>query len=197
MYEHITYLPENYEQTEKDYPLLVFLHDREQQGSEFDKIRNIGLPKLLENKSLKLDKIVIAPQAPENETWKASKIMNLLAKVNIQYRIDSDKIFFIGIGIGGYGALKFATIYNDIPTAIVSIAGGGNANMVFYLKNIPVWLIHGTEDEIIQFYKTKALADALEKENQNFRFTELKNAGHEITDTIFDDNKIIDWLKAF
>ncbi len=195
MYEHITYLPEDYEKTDKDYPLLVFLHDKEQQGVEFDRVRNIALPKLLENKKLKLNLITVAPQAPENETWKATKIMNLLAKINIQYRIDTDKIFFIGIGIGGYGALKFATIYNDIPTKIISIAGGGNENMAFYLKDIPIWLIHGTEDDIIPFYKTKALANALENKNINLKFTAIENAGHEIIDSVFEDMKIYDWLK--
>lgn len=194
MYEHLTYLPENYEQTENDYPLIVFLHDKDQQGFEFDKIKKIGIPKQIESGKLKLKMIIIAPQAPTNETWKATKLIDLLAKVNVQYRIDSNKIYFVGIGIGGYGALKFATIYKDIPTAIISVAGGGNENMSFYLKDIPTWLIHGTKDEIIPFYKTKALADILETENKKFKFTTIEDSGHEIIDTIFENNEIYEWL---
>jgi len=193
MYEHITFLPQNYEQTNNSYPLLFFLHDKEQQGFDFDAIRNIGIPKLINNKELELDMITIAPQAPTDESWKTNKLIDLLAKVNIQYRIDTNKIYFVGIGVGGYGALKFATIYKDIPSAIISVAGGGNENMAFYLQKTPVWLIHGTDDKIIPFYKTKALADALEI-NTKLKLTILKNKGHEIVDTVFKNNELYEWL---
>ncbi|MEA3451612.1 MAG: hypothetical protein U9Q83_06870 [Bacteroidota bacterium] len=193
MYEHISYLPENYEKTEKEYPLLIFLHDEAQQGYEFEKIKNIGIPKLLESKKLHLDMITVCPQAPKGETWKTGKLMNLLAKINVLYRINTDKIYFVGIGIGGYGALKFATIYKDIPTAVISVAGGGNENMAFYLKNIPIWIFHGIEDEQIPFYKAKALVDALQN-NEHLNFTAIENAGHEIIDTVFDNQQIFNWI---
>jgi predicted peptidase len=197
MYEHITYLPQGYEKTEKNYPLLIFLHDKEQAGYEFDKIRSVALPKLLEDKYLSLDMIIVAPQTPPQESWKATKLMQLLIKLDLEYRIDTNRIYFTGIGYGGHGALKFATVYKNIPAAIISVAGGGNENMAFYLQNIPLWLFHGTEDQKIPFYKAEALAKKLESLNPNFNFTAIENAGYEICEEIYKNTEIYEWLLKF
>ncbi len=195
MYEYLTFLPEGYEVQDIDYPLIVYLHDAGQNGYEFDLVRNSGLPKLLISKQIKLEMIVVAPQAPPCETWKATKLLQMLNVLTMQYRIDKQNIFFIGVGTGGYGSLKFATVHKEIPKAIISIAGGGNENMAFYLQNTKIWLFHGTNDEVIPFYKAKALANALEQAGANFRFDAIENGKHDIADKILTNAEIYKWLQ--
>jgi predicted peptidase len=194
MYEYLTFLPENYEKTARDFPLIFYLHDTEQAGTDFNLITSSGLPKLLNNKELEINFIVVSPQLDVGETWKVSKIFQTLQVLLMQYRINKNQIYFVGSGIGGYGALKFATIHKDIPAAIISVAGGGNENMAFYLQNIPIWFFHGKNDEKIPFYKTEKLVDALKSKNQHINFTVFENSGHEIIDNIFKDKNIYDWL---
>ncbi len=196
MYEYLTFLPEGYEVQDIDYPLIVYLHDAGQNGYEFDLVRNSGLPKLLINNTVKLDMIVVAPQAPPGETWKSAKLLKMLNVLTMQYRINTQKIFFIGVGTGGYGSLKFATVHREIPKAVISIAGGGNENMAFYLQKSNIWLFHGTDDEVIPFYKAKALAEALEQTGANVRFTPINGADHNISEQVLTDTEINKWLQS-
>ncbi len=191
MYEFITYLPEGYEQSEKDYPLLVFLDN-----PEIEDVNESVIAKALKNSDLRPEMIIVAPFPEAGQTWKAKKVYDLIALLSMNYRIDQSRIYLSGIGYGGYGALKFATVYKDIPAAILTVGAGGNENMAFYLKNIPLWLIHSENDENIPFYKAQALADKL-NDAVNFSFTKSKLSHDELSKQIYSNPETYDWFLKF
>lgn len=193
VYRFSTKLPEGYEQNlDKEYPILFYLKDNRIEQGKTDKKR-IDLLKYFQQKGIENDIIVVNPHLPAVESWKAAKLYQTLQMLFTMYRIDLTRIYFVGLGYGGFGALKFATLHPSIPTAIVSISGGGNENMALYLQQIPVWMIHGIQDELIPIHKANSLASKME-DSVNFKYTVVENQGCNLSKEFFEQNDIISWL---
>ncbi len=160
------YLPANYdENTETQYPLLIFLHGAGEQGTNMhpNVIKNGPLKPLYDNGSINMAKvdqldervrnsIVIAPRSP---AWWPSRraYMNTLLVHNLdEYRIDQDRIYLTGLSAGGSGTWMIGVDYPDYFAALLPVCGSDNDHTAddhaprLYEKNIPVWAFHGEKD---------------------------------------------------
>ena len=60
---YLLFLPEGYDSSDKKWPLILFLHGAGESGSDVEKVKATGLPKLLETKT-DLPFVVVSPQSP-------------------------------------------------------------------------------------------------------------------------------------
>jgi len=193
-YAYLLYLPKGYAQQQHKYPLLVYLHGGSQRGNDLNKLKEYGLPTLVE-RGREYPFIVASPQCPEGKYWSTEDWFDsLYAELATTYRIDKRRIYVTGISMGGYGAWQVAADYPDRFAAVVPLCGGLNdSTQVCRIKRIPVWTFHGTEDDVIPISETEKLVRGLQQCNGKVKFTRLENEGHAIQ-YLYERDEMYQWL---
>ena len=103
-------------------PLVVFLHGRSLCGRNINSVLRYGpIDALL--KGMVIDADVLAPQNPGG-SWKPSKVIRLIDWAQAHYDIDSNRVYLIGMSLGGYGTLDVAGTYPDRFAAAMALCGG-------------------------------------------------------------------------
>ena len=79
----------------------------------------------------------------------AKYIMSVIAHIEAQYSVDTNRIFIIGHSNGGFLANNLACNYSDQIAAVVNMAGGSYANASFCKPSSPISVLEiwGTADE--------------------------------------------------
>lgn len=111
-------------------------------------------------KGRELDAYVIAPQNPGG-SWNPRKVMNVLKWVEDYYNVDYDRIYVLGMSLGGYGAIDFAATYPDDVAAAMAFCGGGSVKDLSGLNNVPLWIVHGTADRAVSVSQSDKVVDAM------------------------------------
>ncbi len=193
MYKYLTYLPDTLK-NRKNYPVLFFLHGAPQRSENFEKLKNVELPVLLEKKELNIPVLTVAPLCPEGQMWDAKELDNVYYEVKKEYNIDERKIYITGFSMGGFGSLKWVKDSEINFAAIVAVCSGGSVFLADYLKEVPIWFWHGTNDTIIEFEKTFNLYNKLKSIGADVKLTALENEGHKIWDKVYRQQEIYDWM---
>lgn len=192
-YKYLLYLPDSYDSSKGEFPLLIYLHGASVRGNELNKIKAYGLPFLID-KGENFDFIVVSPQCPASKSWSSENWFEPLYKeLSEKYQIDSNRVYITGMSLGGYGAWNTAMEYPFRFAAVVPLCGGGDIENVCELSNIPVWTFHGTADSLVPISETEKLVNALKKCNGNIKFTRLEGKGHSIH-WVYEDKEIYSWM---
>ena len=120
---YLLFLPEGYESGDKKWPLILFLHGAGESGSDVQRVKATGLPKLLDTKT-DLPFVVVSPQSPRGG-WNADTLNALLDDVLARYKIDPDRVYLTGLSMGGFGTWELGTAHPERFAAIAPICGGG------------------------------------------------------------------------
>jgi predicted peptidase len=196
-YHYLLYLPKEYKnEQEKKWPLMIYLHGRSRRGDDLEKLKRYGPPAMIK-RGKEFPLIVASPQCPINESWNNDKwFVPLLNELKSKYRIDSNRIYLVGMSLGGSGVWYTATKFPEYIAAIIPICGAGNPRLVCKMKHIPVWAFHGDNDRIVPPEKSKKMVEALTRCGGKARLTLLKNKGHDLH-RVFHNEKIYEWLLKY
>ena len=196
-YDYLLYLPKDYSNETKKYPLLIYLHGGSQKGNDLNKLKTYGLPYLID-KGQNFDFIIVSPQCPENKYWSTENWFDsLYSDLIMRYRIDANRVYCTGISMGGYGTYIVAMDFPDKFAAIVPLCGGINdsdTSRVCNLRNIPIWTFHGTADDKILISETERIVSGLKKCKGKIKFTKLQKEGHGIEYLYETNPQIYKWL---
>lgn len=66
-YPYLLYLPKDYPEGTKDYPLVIYLGGGAQNGNDLNKLKTYGVPYYVEQ-GQEYDFIIASPQCPERNT---------------------------------------------------------------------------------------------------------------------------------
>lgn len=163
-------LPAMYNESKKNYPLLLFIHGGGQFGNgsyDLPLLLNEGIPQLLDEKKFPPDFlvngthhsfIVLTPQftkVPDNTI-----IASFLDFAKKNYRIDTSRIYITGFSLGARMACDFSAANANKIAAIVPISGVPNYEVNDKAKNIatanlPVWAFHNQPDVLFSAQDTK------------------------------------------
>ena len=195
--EYLLYLPEDYsKETEKKWPLVLFLHGSGERGEDVALVANHGIPKLAEEK--KFPFIALSPQCPTNSNWEVQEdaLLALLYDAFDSLSIDKDRVYLTGLSMGGFGTWSLSEKHPELFAAIVPICGGGNPTDAWKLKDIPVWAFHGAKDNVIPLEQTEKMVQALEKLNGNVKCTIYPKANHNCWTEAYNEPELYNWLLA-
>lgn len=173
---YLTFLPERYS-SNKSWPLVLFLHGRDERGDDPRRVKTHGLPKLADNGRC-FPFVLIAPQCPKGRTWSVDFLESVLADVLGRFRVDPNRIVLTGISMGGNGAWRLAIRHPNRFAALVPIAAWGDKRRIVRLKPVPVWAFHGGGDRVVPLRDGRAMTDALKKAGGRVKFTVYKTADH-------------------
>lgn len=190
--QYLLYVPE--EASKQNVPLVLFLHGGGEGGSDIEKVKKNGLPKLIsEGKSFPF--IVVSPQNPsETQFWDDQQLIRLLDELEADLPVDRSRVYLTGLSRGGYGAWRLAIQNADRFAALVPICGGGPVPYARKLKDVPTWVFHGAQDPVIPLVESQRMVDAIQAVGGNVKFTVYPEAKHDAWTETYNNPDLYEWL---
>lgn len=95
--------------------------------------------------------------------------------------VDADRVYVVGLSMGGFGTWDIISRYPELFTAAVPICGGGPADKIDVLKNIPIFTFHGSADNVVPYSGTQGMYNAITAAGgDKILFHTFSGAGHSI-----------------
>lgn len=177
--DYLMYTPDAYQASSEPYPLVVWLHGGDQGGSDIEKLKTSGIPKLIEG-GRSFPFLIFSPQNPSEELlYPIEKVDAALEEVLSSYRVDRSRIYVIGFSRGAFAAWALAEQFPDRFAAVVPIAGGGNRHYLNRTnEKAAFWIFHGTDDDVIPLSDSIVLYERLKALERNVMLSVLEGVDH-------------------
>lgn len=197
------HLPAGYDpESPKRWPTIFFLHGAGERGDDLEKVTVHGPPMIAKGKP-DFPFIVISPQCPTGERWRADVLLELLDEVAANHAVDTNRIYLTGLSMGGYGSWDLAARHPERFAAVAPICGGGvtidirlaRRTKDHPLKSLPVWAFHGGKDSVVPVGESVRMVEALKEiGNENAKLTVYPEAGHNSWTESYDNPKLYEWF---
>jgi predicted peptidase len=200
------------------HPLVVFLHGAGERGTDNKKqlvwFWDAKKPSPMTRPEVAAAKaFVIVPQCPEGKRWvevpwekgsykspEVSEPLKLtLALIDSFIKdnpIDADRVYVIGMSMGGYGAFDAVQRRPELCAACVSICGAGDLSKAKDIAHVPVWAFHGEVDRAVPVSGSREMVDALKKAGAEPKYTEYPKVGHNSWSPAFAETEFWNWVFA-
>lgn len=198
---YLLYVPEDYDETQQ-YPFILFMHGLGETGPRLDFLKTQVIPALIENGE-DFPFIVASPHLAYDQFWgeEVDMIASFVEYMQSEFPIDPDRIYITGLSLGAWGAWSYALEHPDVPAAVVSMAGWYNwgtssaPGNICDLADVPMWVVHGEQDEVVSIAWEAGLVEALEACGGNVQFTIYPDADHSMSfERGFSDPALYEWL---
>jgi len=203
-------------------PLVVFLHGSGERGSgNYEQLLH-GVPEFIDYSVRKGRAFfLLAPQCPlkdhptdpqgvkwvqidwsdqavqtmpEKPSQPMAALLELLAQVRKDPRVDTSHIYVTGISMGGYGTWDLACRRPDWFAAVMPLCGGCDEKAVRVLKGTPVKIVHGDADTAVPTELSRRAFASLKAAGGKVDYIEYPGVGHNCWDRTYRDDAILDWL---
>jgi len=211
--------PKNFD-SNKEYPLVIFLHGRGESGNDNEKQLIHGSKLFLKEENReKFPAIVVFPQCDENSFWSNVEIiideqdkrefyftknkyptksmqllMDLLENLQNNYKIKQNQIYVMGLSMGGMGTFELVSRLPKVFAAAIPICGGANPSTVKSLKHTNWWVFHGAKDNVVPYEFSEKMVQAMKKNKINVKYTLYPNDNHNSWDSAFSEPDILSWM---
>lgn len=192
-YDFWLYVPSDYNDTVADKPLVMFLHGKSLSGNKLARVLRYGSIDALK-RGRKIDAFVVAPQT--QDTWKPEKVHEVYEWVKDRYKVDTCRMYVLGMSLGGYGTINYTATYPHEVAAAMALCGGSTVKSLCGLNEVPLWIIHGTADKDVPIFYSQRVVDAMIQCGDTSRliFTKLPREGHSHLARAFYMQSTYDWL---
>lgn len=200
---------------EKRYPLVLFLHGAGERGDDNKAQLVHGCKEFLkaENRK-KYPCFVLAPQCPKDEKWadvdwssnshtitkapaeSMRMTIEVLAKLQKEFRIDKSRLYLTGLSMGGYGTWDLLARKPKMFAAAIPICGGADESTAPKISHIPIWVFHGDKDTAVKVERSRRMVEALQKAGGSPCYTEYAGVGHDSWTRTYASGLVLDWLFA-
>jgi predicted peptidase len=193
---YLLYLPKA--EPEKKVPVMLFLHGRGESRGPLSIVAKWGPPRMAARGD-DLPYIVISPQCPAESRWTADEqqvaVLALLDHIVEKYSGDASRVYLTGLSMGGYGSWKLAAEHGKRFAAVAPVCGAGDPSNGDKLKDLPIWVFHGTEDTAVPYERSVEMVEAIEKAGgKKVRFTTLKHVGHNSWSSAYALPELYQWF---
>ncbi len=210
--------PENFDPS-NSYPVVFFLHGAGERGNDNEKQLVHGSKLFLSAEFRKqYPAVIIFPQCPKEDYWANVKVdrstmpiglkfkkggkptqamllaITLLDSiVGLDYSID-EQIYLGGLSMGGMGTFEMLSRRPDTFAAAFAICGGGHPGNVEKFSKTPMWVFHGSQDNVVKPEYSTQMVLAMQKAGGKVRYTLYPDANHNSWDPAFSEKELIPWL---
>ncbi len=214
-----TLYPKNFDPT-KSYPLVLFLHGSGERGHDNKKQLTHGADMFLQEAHRStFPAVVIFPQCPEEGYWSSVHvdrstnphtydfdysremtqslrlILHLIEHLTTKPYIDDQRIYVMGLSMGGMGTFEAVFRRPDLFAAAVPICGG--ADVEAYGKSqsdVPFWIFHGGIDGVVPVQFSRSMHQKLIELGGYVSYTEYYGVKHDSWSRTFVEPNVINWL---
>lgn len=195
-YNFWLYTPEStIEEEIEPKPVVIFLHGASLCGRDLNKVRRYGTIDAID-KGRSIDAYVIAPQNPGG-AWNPEKIMNIFDWVSNEHNVDYDRVYVLGMSLGGYGTIDLAAAYPDRVAAAIAMCGGATARDLSVLNDVPLWIIHGTADRAVSVSQSDRVVSAMKEADEStprLKYNRVPGMNHSNPARMFYLPESYEWL---
>lgn len=186
--------PTDYDSMKADKPFILFLHGASLCGNNLERVRRYG-PLHALAMGRQIDAVIIAPQNPGG-AWKPERINRIVDWVYEHYSGDTNRLYVLGMSLGGYGTIDYSAVYSHRIAAAMSLCGGGNPKSFCGLNDMPLWILHGTADHAVGIGQSQKVVNAMARcgDTTRLRFTKLSGVSHSGLARAFYLPETYDWL---
>lgn len=194
-YNFWLYLPDDYDAVKADKPVVIFLHGKSLCGKDLRKVLRYGSIDALRRGRV-IDAVVIAPQSPG--AWNPQKVMNVYEWVADKYPVDTNRMYVLGMSLGGYGTLDFVATYPDKVAAAIAMCGGATVKSLCGLNDVPLWIIHGTADKAVSVSCSDRVVASMCScgDTSRLMYDRMKGVNHSQLARLFYLDQTYEWLFA-
>lgn len=201
MYRSLCFLPPDYdpEDRERRWPILFFFHGIGERGSDPRDLLPFALPWYL-SQGKRVDAVVLAPQCPENSHWVGKERENLLRwvpRMAEEWRGDPRRIYLTGLSMGGRCCWQ---LLRDMPgtfAAAAIVCGRTEVWDFRAIRDVPVWMFHGVQDDVIPFARVPEILPSLLDSGRSFtRLTAYPHLAHDVWTAAYARADLYTWLFA-
>ena len=196
------------------YPLVIFLHGSGERGNDNISQLEHGADLFADTANLeKYPAFVLFPQC-KDKTWtkdvgqktfmpgaktppisKAEiTLMSLINNIISSHPIDVDRIYIIGLSMGGIATYDLVCRYPGMFAAAIPICGAVNPERLSSAKGVNFLIFHGEDDEEVPIICGREAYKALEEVGANVQYVEFPGVGHECWDCAFEYPQFLPWL---
>lgn len=214
-YRFQVYLPEAFRRDDrKPWPVILFLHGRGERGSEGMWQTQIGLPQAVRDHPERWPFVMVMPQCPLPSYWTDPEMLIMaiaaLDQETAEFRLDPQRTYLTGLSMGGYGAWELARLYPR-RWAAVAIAASGvfwsyaperwqeaslPAEYARALGRTPVWLFHGSDDNIVNPRQSEVIFEAFKAVGGHIRLWVYQGLKHDCWSRAYNEPELPHWLLA-
>ncbi len=203
-FDYQVYVPPQFD-SERNLPLIVFLHGIGQRGSGGFVPKTGAGGTLAHHYLSQIPAIILLPQCRSTSYWSDpvmdEMVMRELAQTIEEFRADAARVYLIGVSMGGYGVWHLSIRHTKTFAALVSICGGspitGGDRFLPLAEKIgktPAWIFHGADDKIVQVSESRQIAGALEAGGGNVKYSEYAGVGHNVWMNALTEKELLPWL---
>ena len=129
-----------------------------------------------------LDAILIAPNCPSQSGWASqtstTMVLALLDSMNVWYEVDASRTAVTGYSLGANGTWHFAAYYPERFAVAIPVSGRPGSTMVDAYGDVPMYVIHSRDDEVISFESVEEIVLELQAEDKPVELHALEGATH-------------------
>ena len=187
-------VPDTYEEQKGEIPVVLFLHGASLCGNDLNRVRKYGCLDAI-SMGRDINAIIIAPQNPGG-AWNSYKVLNILNWVTNQYAVDTNRIYLIGMSLGGFGTIEFLANHGEKIAASMELCGGTIRKDLCKLNQVPLWIIHGTADKAVPVSRATEIQEAMRKcgSTDLLRLDKWAGVNHGALARLFYLKATYDWL---
>ena len=196
------------------YPLVVYMHGAGSRGSDnVTQLRYGGVPLLNWARRTDQQFFMVAPHCPVRERWVNTKFgvakssmkpnptpqlamaMEIIDDACKKYPIDPDRIYVMGISMGGYATWELLQRRPQMFAAALPCCGGGDTARASRLTDIPIWVFHGDADKTVPVCRSRDMVAAIKAAGgQKIIYREYSGKDHDVWTPTFSDDSVFEWL---
>ena len=194
-FQYVKYLPADFEESQK-YPLVIFLHGAGERGEDLDVAMRHGYMKFVREQGTEYPFIFIAPQCPQNKYWGCytESLIAFVEEMTAQLPVDPDRVYLIGLSMGGTGTWMLAMACPEKFAAIAPICGPGIVWNAEILKDMPIYVYHGDCDNVVPINESMNMVSAVNACGGNAKMTICHSRGHESWVDAYEDDILWKWM---
>lgn len=211
------YVPAAYTPRQR-WPLVLFLHGSGERGSDNAAQLREGLAPAIRAHPHWFPLLAVFPQAPAGARWRdatADDALRIVEGVEREWTADPDRVYVVGMSMGGYGAWQLAMDHPERFAAIVPVcagvlappqepellgvktpaaAGDPYTQIARAVAGLPIWMFHGAEDPVVPVGEARRMRQELTALGAAPRYTEYPFVGHDAWDPTFNSPDLWQWL---
>jgi poly(3-hydroxybutyrate) depolymerase len=172
------FVPQAYD-GQKPTPLVVALHGMGGDENTLFEAYNNGQ---LKREAERLGFLVVCPKGRDTASMyrdaAEQDVMDVLAEVRRDYKVDANRIYLMGHSMGGYGTWSIAMAHPDIFAALGPISGGGNPLGMLKIKSIPEYVVHGDDDRTVPVTMSRVMVQAGKAAGAKIVYVEVPGGSH-------------------
>lgn len=208
--------PETVKAGEK-YPLVLFLHGAGERGNDNERQLTHGGQMFLNpvNRE-KHPAFVLVPQCPVTGYWAYMErpasfmpgempldapltpvfrtVKDLLDTYLAMPQVDKNRVYIIGLSMGGMGTFDMAIRYPEIFAAAVPICGTVNPARLKAAKQVKFRIFHGDADNVVTPEGSRAAYRALKAAGADVEYIEFPGCNHGSWNPAFNYPGFMEWI---